>query len=134
MFARADANRGNLQRARDLTGCFRTHDFEHDCECARLLHDQAIAHERLSFGLRAAFDFVAAFFAHTLRQHSDVAYEGNPFRYDRLDLWDVTDAALELDGLRARFDQRARRGNGLRGRFVGVNGEIADQQGTLHTA
>src|SRR5437588_3630196 len=99
MVARANADRGNLQRARDLAGRFRTHDFGHDCECARFLHCQAIAHERFGFGLRAAFDFVAAFFTHTLRQHSDVAYERNPFRYDRLDLRDVTDAALELDGL-----------------------------------
>ena len=84
--------------------------------------------------MRATFHFVTAFLAHALRQHPNVPHERNPGRDDRLNLWNVTDTALEFHCLRPRFREQARGLNGLLGSVVAVNRHVRDNQSAFHPA
>ena len=75
-----------------------------------------------------ALDLVAALFLHRLRQHADVAHDGDAGPAQRDDFRHDRDAALELHRLRAGLDEHARVGHRGLGRLVGVIGKIGDDE------
>ena len=134
MFARTDANGRNVDRLRDLPGQIRNHNLEHDRERARFLYRARIGQQCLGFGLRAPFYFIAAFFAHALRQHPDVRHKWNTCTRDRFDLTYPACAALQLHPMRTGRDKLSRRLQPLLRCVVGVNRHVGDEQCPLHSA
>ena len=87
----------------------------------------ASCNQSFHFGLGAAFNFVAAFFPHTLRQHPNVPHERNSCLDDRFDLRDMGRAAFEFYRLCAGIDKLFSRIHRLPGRVVRMNRHISDE-------
>src|SRR5262245_43577786 len=128
MLARADPDRRDADGRSDLLGDIGNDNFEHHRKCSGVFYRAGVRQQRFNLGLGAALDSVAALFAYTLRQHTDVRRKQYSRLGDRLDLCNMTQTTFELDRLRTGIDKLFSSLHGLFSRVVSVDRHVRDEQ------
>ena len=90
----------------------------------------ASASNRSFLGLRTALDLVATLFLHVLREHTDVAHDGDAGIAHGANLRHDLNAAFQLDRLGARQGEEVGIGDRIGGGLVGVIRQIGHDKRT----
>lgn len=134
VFAAADADGGDGDGLGDGVCDLGYDGFEDDGEGAGVGDGEGVCEEEVCLVGGFAFFVVSAFLEDALGEHSEVGADGDAVLGEVLDVSGVGGAAFEFDGFGTGLEEEAGVVEGEFGGVVGVDGEVAEDEGAWFCA